>query len=195
MTTKDQTEPTEDTNSETPPDNVQPKHDGPPPTWEGIFEHPRFKKLLDRAKEAETEVETQRQAAEDAKQAELVEQAKWKELYEAEQSKVAESNQRIAELEQKRIETSKRQAVEAAARQHQPPFLETAVNDVLSFAKLDDVTIDDNGKVQGAEAVVKAIAEDRPHWLDTKRHDPGSPPGRTPAPKKFEWSGSRITTL
>lgn len=178
-----------------PPTDEQPKQDGPPTTWDEIFNHPRFKALNLRAKEAETEVETQRQVAEDAKKAELEEQAKWKELYEAEQGKVTESTQRIAELEQKRIEATKYRGVEAAVRRHQPPFLEFAVNDVLSFATLDDVTIDDDGKVQGADAIVKAIAEKRPHWLDTKRQDPGSPPGRKPAPKNAEWSGPRITTL
>lgn len=52
-----------------------------PATWEEIFQHPRFKQLNERAKQAEVALEKARKEQEAGRQKELKEQERWKELY------------------------------------------------------------------------------------------------------------------
>jgi len=73
---------------ETPTDESQPSQpDGPPPTWEEVFGHERFKQLLKRARDAETKLAKFEKAQAQAEQEKLKEQQRWQELFQQEQAR------------------------------------------------------------------------------------------------------------
>lgn len=155
--------------------------DAPPASWDEVFQHERFKQLVKRAKEAETALEKLARSQEEAEQAKLKEQQRFQELFEKEQQRAAAL---AGELEQARRDAAnerRRRAVEDAARAHEPRFLPDALKDLALFIDLDALEIGEDGTVKGVEAAVKNLAKERPYMLESKRQDPGSPPGPKPA--------------
>jgi len=151
---------------------------GPPPTWDEVFKHPRFAQLNQRAKEAEKKLTDLEQAAEDAKQTQLVEQQKFKELYEAESAKRTALEGQLTQLQAQQVAMAKRRAIEETARAFKPAFTAKAVEDAHLFVDLAALTLDEAGHVQGVEAAIKQLAEERPYMLEVRRADGGSPPAR-----------------
>lgn len=155
--------------------------DAPPASWDEVFQHERFKGLLKRAKDAETALEKLAKGQEEAEQNKLKEQQRFQELFEKEQQRAATL---AGELEAARREAAnerRRRAVEDAARSHEPRFLPETLKDLTLFIDLDALEIGEDGKVKGVEAAIKNLAKDRPYMLESKRQDPGSPPGPKPA--------------
>lgn len=160
-------------------ETAQPAPDAVPQSWDEVFKHPRFKELQKAAKEAQAALDAQKQAQADAEQAKLKEQARWQELYEAEQ---ARAKQAQAELEQAKLgalRNLKQQAIKDAARSHEPPFVAEAIPDILVLVAVDELP-DDGDMAKAAEAQVKELAKAKPWLLTQARKDPGSPPGRQP---------------
>lgn len=166
--------------------------DVPPTSWEEVFQHERFKQLLDRAKKAEDALEKQAKDLAAADQAKLLEQARFQELYEAEQKRAADLEQKLAGAVQRFDDARKRQAVESAALAHEPKFRAEALGDLQLFIPLDKLRLGEDGKVSGAEAAVRALAKDRPYMLE-QRDDPGSPAGKRPAGQAQAAPGRTIT--
>ena len=93
----DQQAPTE---NPTPPAEAQ---NTVPDSWEAVFDHPRFKQLVDRAKAAEGALEAAAQAAKEAEDAKMAEQAQWKDLadkrlLELNEAKAAQATAALATL-------------------------------------------------------------------------------------------------
>jgi hypothetical protein len=147
-----------------------------PPTWEAIFEHPRFKELTKRAKAAEqklTDVENAQRLAEEAK---LKEQARFQELYEAEKQRATDLAAQLTATAQAAKRTANLHALQAAAQRHQPPWAAEAVKNLARFVEADvlDAELDD----KAADAQIKQIVTAQPYVLMPQRADHGSPPLR-----------------
>lgn len=85
-------DPPEDPKS--PPDD--PPSDKLPKSWEEVFNHPRFKQLNQRAKDAEDELATLKANAKKKQEDELKEQQKWEDLYNGSQKELeAERNRNL----------------------------------------------------------------------------------------------------
>jgi len=169
--------------------------DAPPASWDEIFQHERFKQLLDRAKRAEGELAKVTKTQADAEEAKLREQQRFEELYKNSERRAADLELKLAEAAERFDNERKRQAVEAAARAHEPKFRADALGDLPLFVDLATLTIGEDGKISGAEAVIKALAKERPYMLDTQRTDPGSPAGKKPAGAAHSVASGKPLTL
>lgn len=87
----------EDVAAETPAE-AQNTDDRPPETWDQIFEHPRFKKLNERAKAAEAQIAEQEKAVKAAEEARLAEQQKWQELAQKRADELAIAQKQLEEM-------------------------------------------------------------------------------------------------
>lgn len=155
--------------------------DAPPASWDEVFQHERFRRLLKRAKDAEGALERLAKGQEEAEQAKLREQQKFQELFEKEQARAAKLDEELKASQRAAANDRKRRAVEDAARAHEPRFSAEAIRDVPVFVDLDALEIGEDGAVKGVELAIKTLAKDRPYLLEQKRQDPGSPAGRKPA--------------
>jgi hypothetical protein len=70
-----------------------------PPTWEEIFNHPRFKELNKRAQDAEAESARLKKEQDDAKAKALQEQGKWQEIAETRQKEIDELKSKSDKLD------------------------------------------------------------------------------------------------
>ena len=157
-----------------------PSPDGVPQSWEDVFKHPRFKELQKQAKEAQAALAAQQAAQDEAKQAELKEQAKWQQLYETAEAAAANLKNELQQTQAAMLRREKQLALQDAARSHEPPFIAEALGDVLILIQADELP-DGDELPKAAQSKVKALAEAKPWLLQTTRSDPGSPPGRKPA--------------
>jgi hypothetical protein len=80
------------------PAGAQNTEDRPPETWEQVFEHGRFKRLVERAKAAEAKVAAFEQAQKAAEEASLAEQQKWQELARRREAELAEAQRQMEAL-------------------------------------------------------------------------------------------------
>ena len=154
--------------------------DGPPASWDLVFQHPRFKELQKAAKEAQAALAAQQQAQSEAEQAKLKEQAEWKQLYETAEVAAKKLKDELDAKNAAMLKREKQLAMQDAARSHEPPFISEAIGDVLVLISVDDLP-DDDELARAAAARVKDLAKSKPWLLQTTRSDPGSPPGRKPA--------------
>jgi len=159
---------------------------GTPPSlsdeqWELAFQHPRFKDLAKRAKEAEARLKEREQAERDAAKEELKAKQEFAKLYEQAQDEVVALKAELDDLRAAQIAGAKRQAVALAARK--AGLNDRAADDAHLFVRLDDINLADDGSPDMAQVakLVKALAQERPYLVE-KRSDPGTPPGRKPAP-------------
>lgn len=157
------------------------------------FEHPRFKDLAKRAKEAEAQLAKVEKERADAEQAKLKEAAQFQTLYEQAQAKAAKLEADLTAIQAERQADTKRAALRAAALA--AGFNQQAANDAPLFVDLAQVELDEAGKPLKAtvERAIKALAQERAYMLE-KRADGGSPATRRPqAPVKPEVR--RVTPL
>lgn len=164
-----------------PSESGQRNGDAPPASWDEVFQHDRFKQLVKRAKEAESALERLAKDQSEAEQAKLKEQQRFEELYQKEQARAATLAGELEAARRDAANERKRRAVEDAARAHEPRFLADALKDLALFIDLDALEIGEDGKVKGAEGMIKRVATERPYMLESKRQDPGSPPGQRTA--------------
>lgn len=154
--------------------------DGPPASWDEVFQHPRIKEALKAAKEAKAALEAQKLAQAEAEQAKLKDEAKWQQLYETTEAAAKKLKDELDAKNVAYLRREKQLAVQDAARSHEPPFIAEAIGDVLVLISVDDLP-DDDELAKVAAARVKDLAKAKPWLLQTTRSDPGSPPGRKPA--------------
>ena len=154
-----------------------PATDGPPDSWDKVFQHPRFKELQKAAKEAQAALAAQQQAQSEAEQAKLKEQAEWKQLYETAEVAAKKLKDELDAKNAAMLKREKQLAIQDAARSHEPPFIAEAIGDVLLLIATDELP-DGDELPKAAAAQVKALAKAKPWLLQTTRSDPGSPPGR-----------------
>ena len=160
------------------PGQQQRTADAPPASWEEIFQHDRFKQLVDRAKKAEAALEKTAKDREAAEQAKLLEEKRFQEAFEKERARAAHLEQDLQGERQRALNERKARAVQDAARAHEPPFSAQALQDVTMFVDLAVLEVGEDGKVKGAEQAIKELAKNRPYMLEAKRQDPGSPAAR-----------------
>ena len=151
--------------------------DGPPDSWDKVFQHPRIKESLKEAKEAKAALVAQQQAQAKAEDDKLAQQAEWQKLAEKREKEVAEALAQLSEERMERQRDTKRWTVEKAAQQHEPPFVPEAIPILLRMVELDELP-DDDTLPKAVQDAVKAFAKANPYMLQTTRSDPGSPPGR-----------------
>jgi len=163
----------EDTKPEgTVPSPVKPTVDAPPATWEAIFEHPRFKGLLDEKKTLATKLADIEAEKAKTEQEKLAKAEEWQKLADLLKTEKANLEAQIEALKTGEALRKKREAIKAAALAHDPPFSEAAAEDAYLFIELDK--LEDNPKA--VAAAVKALAAARAYMLaPAKRKDPGSP--------------------
>jgi hypothetical protein len=80
------------------PAEAQNTDERPPETWDQVFEHPRFKKLLERAKTAESQIAEFEKARKAAEEESLTEQQRWQELAEKREQELAEAQRQVEEI-------------------------------------------------------------------------------------------------
>lgn len=163
-------------------DGQQRPADAPPASWDEIFQHDRFKTLIKRAKDAESELEKIKRQTDEAEQTKLKEQQRYQELYQKEQQRAAALDADLQAARQAAQNDKKLRALEAAARAHEPPFSAQALNDVSLFVDLAALDVGDDGKIKGVEAAIRDLAKSRPYMLEPRRQDPGSPGPQKQAP-------------
>lgn len=158
---------------------------GTPPTglteeqWKLAFEHPRFKDILKRAKDAETLLEKQKSDAAAAEQARLKEQNDFKALWEKAEADKAAALAETERVKAERLADAKRAALVAEAQKQS--FHPQAAQNAHRFIDLAALPVSDAGAVDAAavEKAIKALAEAQPYMLGNgQRQDPGSPPNR-----------------
>lgn len=157
------------------------------------FEHPRFKELTKRAKEAEAQLAKIEKERADAEAAKLKESAQFQTLYEQAQAKAAQLEADLTAVQAERQADMKRAALRDAAQA--AGFNPQAAKDAPLFVDLAQVELDDTGKPIKAtvDRAIKALAQERAYLLE-KRSDAGSPANRRPqAPVKPEVR--RVTPL
>lgn len=147
--------------------------------WVLAFEHPRFKELTKRAKEAETALAKQEDDRKTAEEARLKEQNDFKALWEKAEADKAAAVAEAERVKAERIADLKRLAVAQAAQAQN--FHPKAAQDAHRFIDLAALPLTDAGAVDAAavEKAVKALATEHPYMLGNgQRQDPGTPPGR-----------------
>lgn len=129
-----------------------------------------YKKLLDqrkkdqaRARQAEQELTELKAKAEADEAARLVEQNRYKELYEAEKKKREDTESRISQMTQSQITSAKR-----AELDRQLGGVKKA--EYLSFADLNAIQMNEDGTVEAesVKAVANKFRETHPDLLPTK---------------------------
>lgn len=155
------------------PGGATPTPDAPPATWEAIFEHPRFKELTKRAKEAEGKIEAAEAARQAAEQAELLKRQEFQTLYEQEKARADELHGKLTAAEQTARRKDNLRALMDAANKQQPPWAPEAVQNLARFVEQE--ALDGELDAKAAEAQIKAIAAAHPYVLKPQRADAGSP--------------------
>lgn len=149
--------------------------------WKLAFEHPRFRDLAQRAKEAEAKLKEREEADKLAEKADLEKRREFEQLYTQAQDEITALKAELEQIQADRRATVKQHAVVAAARK--AGFNERAAEDVHLFVDLAQIAMSEAGEPDRAqiERLVKALGQERPYMVE-KRSDGGSPPGRrTPA--------------
>lgn len=137
----------------------------------------RFDQVNKAKQDAEAELAKLRKAQEDAEKAKLQEQGRIQELYEAEQKKATQLEQRLNELQTTIRRNSIKSAVEAEARKAN--F--AAPEDAYLFLDLDSIETDDNGNPKGVDKLVADLAKSKSYLLGQKQVQPGNGAGPRPA--------------
>ena len=155
--------------------------DGLPKTWEEVFAHPRFKELLGRAKTAEDKLAKLEVEKDAASKADAEKRHEFEKLYREAEKQNAALQAQIGELTAAGIKRIKREALVRAALAHNPPFSTKAADDAHLFVDLDKIAVDGD-VVAGADALIAALAVERPYMLaQGRREDPGAPKTGTQA--------------
>lgn len=122
--------------------------------WAKVFDHPRFKTLVEGKNTAESTLKKMQEDAEKQKQKDLEENGKFKDLYE----KLNGDNEN---LKKENMQIRKENAVVTEA-------LKQGVTDTEAVVKLldmDSVKLSDSGKVENAEQVVKDLITAKPYLV------------------------------
>ena len=140
-----------------------------------LYNHARFKKLSDEAKEAKT-LKAEKAAAEEAA---LKEKGEWEKL-----AKKRESE--LTTLQQKIKETTVESAIKDAASKRGIKDLDAAIK-LIDKSK---VVVNEDGSISGIAEAVEALAKERSYLLTVNRSSIGSPtnPGETGTGVKFKMS-------
>jgi len=114
-------------------DNNKPSGDGPPTTWDEIYESPRFKQLFARTKSAEEKLSKLTAAQEAAETKALQDQEKWKELADKKSKELDElaAKTRAAEL------SSMKSRIALSVGLTDPDIIERLVGDTEDDIKAD----------------------------------------------------------
>lgn len=99
-----------------------------PKSWDEVFNHPRFKELNKRAKDAETTLQQLQNERETEKQNALKEQGKWKEIAEENERKLKEAQLQLGRLNE--YETTLKETLDAQLSEI-PVELQKLVPDTL----------------------------------------------------------------
>ena len=146
-----------------------------------MFAHPRFKELLGRAKTAEDKLAKLEVEKDAASKADAEKRHEFEKLYREAEKQNAALQAQIGELTAAGIKRIKREALVRAALAHNPPFSTKAADDADLFVDLDKIAVDGD-VVAGADALIAALAVERPYMLaQGRREDPGIPKTGTQA--------------
>lgn len=153
-------------------DDAQPQGIDALPDW-------AQKEIRELRKESAARRKAQREAEEAQRQAQeeqLAQQQEWQKLAEQRQARIAELesqyNEAQATMRQQRVNGALRSAAQSAGFAN--------VEDVLVFIQPDDVDLSDDGDPTNADALVQALAKERPYLLAAPDPAPGQ--GKTPKP-------------
>lgn len=152
-----------------------------PKSWDDIFNHPRFKSLLERAKTAEDKLAKYDAERSKAEKLTAEQNQKWEQLYRDAEKQKAETQTQLDKVLAEVTLTKKRAALKAAALAHVPPFTPKAAEDAWKFVDELDKLEFDGDKLLGAADVIKRLAAEKDYMLEKPAPAKGTPVGGKPA--------------
>lgn len=155
-----QTQPNVTTNDKGGEDKTFNIADLPKEAWAEIYKSDRFKQLNEKAKQAETVLKEKAEAEKKA----LEEQGEW---------------QKLAENARSEVETLRNSTITSEIKAYAAKLGAVDLEDVAKLADRATVKFE-NGVVTGAEDVVKALAEAKPHLFNSNNQQPSVSRGTNP---------------